>query len=857
MVRIVKALIVIVFTLGSAWYVYSACVNGCPNQSGIGATVTGNPPTTSNELIVSSGPNQAIWEPFSTFITSVPTPAPFPISNYTGQVGITTGVGYGNDYINGACHDGDCSVMAFGASGLGASTLTGSVNSNSTALVLTSQYDGPNYGYLRILGAGTNQNFTQPSAPTVQGGLEEVDQQTIPNTPYQITPSPVAANDILVTDQGNGWPYQPNCPSPGRYQYCFSSGTYTFNSGDVAHVVVIRYEANSGQSGASNHTYQLVAADDAGGYSQASATTTVSIGTQAPPDFDESNIPSNGILESSNAVVVQLPALPTGATQWLICKDGNVYGYSEKVWLHLSPSTAPVLQPVFTDTGVAHVPNNDFPTTCPSAASADHLIVQVLAGSGTNAVTLASSPAVGTTVTGATVYYDDTAAFQAACNAVIPSGGGNVTGRIIVPTGTYNLTSTVTCGAAGGLRTVGFTMDGSGLGSSVFQWEGPKDGDPFLFVSAYGSYLGRVRMSGAPSASGFRYGTNNGAGSVSNVTVYKVQVDNGARYPLEFGKGNDTGQISEVDIDDATVGGGPDDWRNWGGVLIEGGNNLNYNLRNIGCAGLGVSNGAQVNNGSCVWDDNDYYGGSGTGGNAVNIIGGSVSHSPAYGIGCIQCGWLHFAIAGAYNVYGARIESTSNLFVLQNSGAGVEYNLYGILYTNNGFLTSANYIINDGSAVGAVNSVGSSWTSYMTFNAANNGPMTFMNDYFNITGGNCPSTIQGYFTPTLASSYNINVLQKNGGLGIMNALTFSSKTVATLSGAGTLATGSNSFAGTITGSGGASNQITPGFTCPNAVVCTLSDRTTAGGAMVTAASTTSCTYSATGGDTVDYIASCR
>lgn len=78
-----------------------------------------------------------------------------------------------------------------------------------------------------------------------------------------------------------------------------------------------------------------------------------------------------------------------------------------------------------------------------------------------------------------------------------------------------------------------------------------------------------------------------------------------------------------------------------------------------------------------------------------------------------------------------------------------------------------------------------------------------------------------------------------------------------ISGGGSLATGSSSFSGTVTSAAATGNVLTPGRICPNATICVLSDETTLGGAKVTASSTTSCTFSATGSDTVDYQASCR
>lgn len=78
-----------------------------------------------------------------------------------------------------------------------------------------------------------------------------------------------------------------------------------------------------------------------------------------------------------------------------------------------------------------------------------------------------------------------------------------------------------------------------------------------------------------------------------------------------------------------------------------------------------------------------------------------------------------------------------------------------------------------------------------------------------------------------------------------------------ISGGGSLATGSNSFAGAVTSVAATGNVLTPGFTCPNKVTMIPGDETTAGGAKVTASSTTTVTFSATASDTVDYLTGCR
>jgi hypothetical protein len=122
-----------------------------------------------------------------------------------------------------------------------------------------------------------------------------------------------------------------------------------------------------------------------------------------------------------------------------------------------------------------------------------------------------------------------------------------------------------------------------------------------------------------------------------------------------------------------------------------------------------------------------------------------------------------------------------------------------------------------------------------------------------ISGGNL-GLGEGFTTIFLngTSTLNLGDAQLINAQGIMGG-TFGIG----LTGGGSLATGSNSFAGTITSAATSSNVFTPGFTCANDVVMTLSDRTHPGVAGVTAVSSTTATFSATSGDTVDYVAGCR
>ncbi len=101
----------------------------------------------------------------------------------------------------------------------------------------------------------------------------------------------------------------------------------------------------------------------------------------------------------------------------------------------------------------------------------------------------------------------------------------------------------------------------------------------------------------------------------------------------------------------------------------------------------------------------------------------------------------------------------------------------------------------------------------------------------------------------LGGTNGLNIIAQNGirGAGASTAI----------AGGGALATGSNGFAGRITGLAATGNILTTGYTCPNAVTCSFEDDTTLGGVKVTAQSTTTSTFSATAADVADYVCGCR
>lgn len=121
-------------------------------------------------------------------------------------------------------------------------------------------------------------------------------------------------------------------------------------------------------------------------------------------------------------------------------------------------------------------------------------------------------------------------------------------------------------------------------------------------------------------------------------------------------------------------------------------------------------------------------------------------------------------------------------------------------------------------------------------------------------GNNCPSAgCDGYDYYATSGALGAQITQTGmfGSNGVTGLGT------AGISGGGSLSTGSNSFAGMITGTAATGNVLTPGFTCAHDVIAALQDDTTAGGAKVTAQSATTVTFSATASDTVEYITGCR
>ena len=176
-----------------------------------------------------------------------------------------------------------------------------------------------------------------------------------------------------------------------------------------------------------------------------------------------------------------------------------------------------------------------FPTSAPSNPSNDWLVATISTISGT---TLTLSAAATSTVTGAALYHDDTAALNAAA-ASVSSTGGNIT----LPCGYYNISSSVTSTN----NYVGFT--GSGMCSEII---GYGTGYNFYFpntnISAQqrGNFVQNVYIVDRNKSTGYDiYGSN-----LFNFGFANLQIDlspNGI-----FFLNSNTINVSNVDINSGT-----------------------------------------------------------------------------------------------------------------------------------------------------------------------------------------------------------------------------------------------------------------------------------------------------------------
>jgi hypothetical protein len=189
----------------------------------------------------------------------------------------------------------------------------------------------------------------------------------------------------------------------------------TFAAGNVTGVGV----ANVGATGSTTHAYQLSCLDQNGGVGI--ATTAVSTTT------------SNATLSYTNFNNITF-SLGSGCTGAAIYRDNVLVGVTNNTNFY---DTGGLF--INLSSGSIAYTSNQIPATPTAAAINDYLVTSVVSGGGTTSVTL--NNAATNTVSGVAVIHDDTAAIQAAINA-LPAAGGTVN----FPAGFFNISSTINIG---------------------------------------------------------------------------------------------------------------------------------------------------------------------------------------------------------------------------------------------------------------------------------------------------------------------------------------------------------------------------------------------------------------------------
>jgi hypothetical protein len=162
-----------------------------------------------------------------------------------------------------------------------------------------------------------------------------------------------------------------------------------------------------GTTGATTYNYRVSSVDSYGGVGPAIANFTTTTG--------------NATTSVNNFVALAwtAPAAGPAPKAYAVWRDGTFIGLT--------------VSPTFTDNGIVRSRPSWVPASPPAAATSGFLVSSVASGSGTSLV-LANNAA--TTVSGATVQHDDSAAVSAALTAAMGSK------KLIVPDGTYLMATT-------------------------------------------------------------------------------------------------------------------------------------------------------------------------------------------------------------------------------------------------------------------------------------------------------------------------------------------------------------------------------------------------------------------------------
>jgi hypothetical protein len=367
-------------------------------------------------------------------------------------------------------------VTCFNASGSSA-TVTGSINATQNTLTLGAALDFTNGEGVMVPGAGATATILAPTAPS---GAQVSTVANILN--INLVPSGsthgITCSGGVATVTTNGWYGFANGTSVTLAGTGVSNYNITATLTAVSNYVFTIPATCSGNadggtvtlsaSGSTTFNYKIVAMDALRGYSPASANFTVTTGQVLSPQVH------NHLTWTASL----------NATEYLVYGDKGLGGALSCIGPAVAITT-PSNSPTYDDYGNAggQCPLNA-PPAPPSGNTPQDLVTTISSGGGTTTLVLAA--AASNSVFGVTVEHDDSAAAQAALNAMasntlVQNGGAGI---VDFPTGTYRL------------ETLSFTNANNGSarievnGHIIFR-------TPFKFTGIDNYHI--VGMSGAPS----------------------------------------------------------------------------------------------------------------------------------------------------------------------------------------------------------------------------------------------------------------------------------------------------------------------------------------------------------------------
>ena len=178
-----------------------------------------------------------------------------------------------------------------------------------------------------------------------------------------------------------------------------------------------------GTTGSTSYGYAMSYLDSMGGQTGASDIITITSG--------------NTTLSNNNYNAISWSTPPSGTAAVAVYRVSSGGTINATGLIGVLPYTENSLN----DTGLSITSYFSVSSDAPSMALGQLFIATIISGAGTNSLTLSSSAL--NSVTNTLVTHDDTVALQSAFNTINTGQGGQASGEIFLPTGTYQVTSPI------------------------------------------------------------------------------------------------------------------------------------------------------------------------------------------------------------------------------------------------------------------------------------------------------------------------------------------------------------------------------------------------------------------------------